>query len=78
MPLNVRAVWVGNDSVRLRWTRPLRPNGAVLGYRLYFMANDNFTDVVTVRVADTGATQRRRSLEHTIDGLGEDRVAKLK
>ena len=33
VPLNVRAVWVGNDSVRLRWTRPLRPNGVIVGYR---------------------------------------------
>ena len=67
MPLNVRAVEISNSSVRLRWMRPLRPNGLVLGYRLYHMRNNNFTDVVTVKKGG-GA----KVVEHLLEGLGKN------
>ena len=73
MPLNVRAVEITNSSVRLRWSRPLRPNGRVLGYRLYHMRNNNFTDVVTVK--RSGAA---KVVEHLLEGLGETSVDSLR
>ncbi|TRY70690.1 hypothetical protein TCAL_12939 [Tigriopus californicus] len=49
MPEGVRALNITNTTVTLQWKSPESPNGIILGYRLYFMRNNNFTDVVTVR-----------------------------
>jgi len=54
---------VTNDSVLVRWRRPLRPNGVVQGYRLYYM-HGNYTDVKTVR-------EPTEAMQYTLDGLGE-------
>jgi len=71
MPLNLRAVRLSNDSALLSWTRPLRPAGVVLGYRLYFMRGDNFTDVVTVRVGAASEGPASRIAQYEVRGLGE-------
>ena len=65
MPLEVRASDLSNTSVRLTWRAPDRPKGDLLGYRLYFMRNNNFTDVVTVR--ETG--QRLQYILHDLSKL---------
>ena len=69
MPVGVRVTEITNDSIRLAWSRPLTPNGRILGYRLYFMKNDNFTDVVTVRL-DDGRDESGRNLDYTLRNLG--------
>nr|XP_040579012.1 tyrosine-protein phosphatase 99A-like [Lepeophtheirus salmonis] len=48
MPVEVKALEILNSSITLEWSRPLRPNGIIQGYRLYYMRK-NFTDVKTVR-----------------------------
>ena len=64
MPLKVRVSDIGNTSVLLTWGRPAEPKGESQGYRLYYMKNNNFTDVITVR--ETGKT-----VQHVIENLGE-------
>ncbi|CAB4058545.1 PTPRG [Lepeophtheirus salmonis] len=44
MPVEVKALEILNSSITLEWSRPLRPNGIIQGYRLYYMRK-NFTDV---------------------------------
>ncbi|XP_071054817.1 putative receptor-type tyrosine-protein phosphatase mosPTP-1 isoform X3 [Onthophagus taurus] len=43
-PLNVSVVDVTANSISLRWKEPDHTNGAIQGYRVYFM-NGNLTDV---------------------------------
>ena len=64
MPVGVRVTHITNSSIRLNWNPPLSPNGKLLGYRLYFMKNDNFTDVVTVRMGG-------EKLDYTLKALGK-------
>ena len=64
VPLKVRALAITNTSVTLQWHRPDRPNGIILGYRIYFMRNNNFTDVVTIRRTEPIMT-------HVIQDLGK-------
>ena len=63
MPRNVRANYISNTTVQLGWERPINPRGVVLGYRVYFMKHNNFTDVVTVKMSG-------RRNQYTIVGLG--------
>ena len=51
-PLNVSTHSITNTSVTVTWLQPSQPNGLIEGYRLYFMT-DNFTDVRTIKEADT-------------------------
>ena len=69
MPLNVRASDVTNSSVRLTWARPSSPRGVLQGYRLYYMKDNNFTDVVTVR--ETG-----KRMSYVVHDLGKQRSKK--
>lgn len=62
MPQGVRALNITNTTVTLQWKSPESPNGIILGYRVYFMRNNNFTDVVTVR-----RTESR--MEHVLSDL---------
>ena len=70
MPLKVRVSEIGNTSVILQWSEPAEPKGEIQGYRLYYMKNNNFTDVVTVR--ETG-----KSVQHIIEKLGEEMKCKM-
>ena len=70
MPLKVRVSEIGNSSVLLAWNRPAEPKGEIVGYRLYYMKNNNFTDVVTVR--ETGAT-----VQHVIENLGKEKGSRV-
>jgi hypothetical protein len=63
MPLKVRVSEISNSSVMLSWSKPAEPKGEIQGYRLYYMKNNNFTDVVTVR-------ETADSIQHVIQNLG--------
>ena len=63
MPVNVSMREVTNSSVRVIWHVPERPNGAIQGYRMYFM-HQNFTDVRTVK----GPKQK---MEYILTGLSK-------
>lgn len=47
-PVNVTIVEISDTKLRLSWFQPERPNGVIVGYRLYYM-HKNYTDVRTLR-----------------------------
>ncbi|OXA53024.1 Tyrosine-protein phosphatase 99A [Folsomia candida] len=47
-PSNLSVAWVTDSMMELSWSEPLKPNGKLEGYRIFYMQN-NFTDVVTVK-----------------------------
>lgn len=48
-PLNLTVLAVTSDSISLRWMEPDRANGAIDGYRIYYM-HANFTDVKSLKL----------------------------
>ena len=69
-PRNVSTHSVTNSSVTVTWLQPSQPNGAIEGYRLYFMT-DNFTDVRTIKEANT-------HMEYKLQDLGKLRICQLR
>lgn len=53
-PLNVSVIDIGSDQIRLKWSEPERTNGAILGYRVYYMYA-NYTDVQSLQILPSGA-----------------------
>lgn len=49
-PLNLTVLGVNSDAISLRWTEPERANGAINGYRIYFMYA-NYTDVRNIKIS---------------------------
>lgn len=50
-PLNLTVLGVTEDSMNIRWMEPERANGAIEGYRIYYMFA-NYTDVQTLKLAN--------------------------
>ena len=51
-----------STSALVTWSRPLRPNGVIAGYRLYFLQG-NSTQVVTLHSRDTRVSHRLQRLK---------------
>ena len=60
-PPDVRVSEETSTSALVTWARPLRPNGVIAGYRLYFL-HANLTEVVTVQSRDTTVSHQLRRL----------------
>ena len=50
-----------SGSAVVSWSRPLRPNGVISGYRLYFLL-DNTTEVATLQSRETEVSHTLTSL----------------
>ncbi|KAB0798293.1 hypothetical protein PPYR_09286 [Photinus pyralis] len=70
-PLNITVLGVTSTSVYLSWSEPLRANGPIDGYRIYFM-HANLTGVQTHRIHGGGSniqynlTQLKPNTEYDI------------
>lgn len=62
-PVNVTVLRVTSTMLDLAWSQPEQPNGAIIGYRLYYM-HSNYTDVKTVR-------QNLPRMEYVLENLSK-------
>ena len=62
-PRNLRVISVQSTSIHLSWTEPARPNGEILGYRLYFRTG-NLTSMHQIE-------QNRTDILETLELLRE-------
>ena len=60
-PSNLSVGEESSTSALVSWSRPLRPNGVIAGYRLYFLQG-NSTQVVTLHSRDTRVSHRLQRL----------------
>lgn len=51
-PLNLTVLAVTEESMNLSWSEPERANGAIEGYRIYYMFA-NYTDVQNLRLSNS-------------------------
>lgn len=70
-PLNLTVLEVSSDSISLSWLEPERANGAIDGYRIYFMYN-NYTDVKSVK-----AKRGSPSIDYNLKNLSKFYISEI-
>ena len=50
-PLDLKALGITSTTIELSWSKPKSANGAIKGYRIYYM-HSNYTDVNTYKLSE--------------------------